>query len=133
VVSNIMVPLFGQERINPFLEMAERNGLAPGFNPCSYLKLRLGGVIAKKLPMPDLLLSFCFLCDQTPKTDDILQYLYGVPIAYVDNVFEDKGDLWPQDISPRLVRYFAPRSKPAPGNSAKSSGMICRRERPSPP
>jgi len=111
VVSNIMVPLFGQERINPFLEMAERNGLAPGFNPCSYLKVRLGGVIAKKLPRPDLLLSFCFLCDQTPKTDDILQYLYGVPIAYVDNVFEDKGDLWPRDISPRLVRYFAAEIK----------------------
>ena len=107
VLSNFMVPLFGQKKIGPFLETAESHGLGLAFNPCSYLKVRLGGVISGKIPVPDLLLSFCFLCDQTPKTDEILNDLYGVPIAYVDNIFEDKGDRWPQEISPRRVKYFA--------------------------
>jgi benzoyl-CoA reductase/2-hydroxyglutaryl-CoA dehydratase subunit BcrC/BadD/HgdB len=111
VVSNFMVPLFGQKKINPFLETAESHGLGLSFNSCSYLKVRLGGVISRKIPVPDLLLSFCFLCDQTPKTDEILNDLYGVPIAYVDNIFEDKGDRWPQEISPRRVQYFAKEIK----------------------
>jgi len=111
VVSNFMVPLFGPKKVGPMLETAESHGLGLAFNPCSYLKVRLGGVISKKIPIPDLLLSFCFLCDQTPKTDEILNALYGVPIAYVDNIFEDKGDRWPEELSSRRVQYFATEIK----------------------
>ena len=111
VLSNVVASLFGQEKIDPILEVAENHGLALNFNSCSYLKLRLGGIISKKIPMPDLLFSFCFLCDQTPKTDEILNEMYGIPIAYVDNIFEEKGEGWPQDISPRCVKYFADEIK----------------------
>jgi len=129
VVSNVVVPLFGQSKINPFLETAERYGLALSFNPCSYLKTRLGGIISKRIPMPDLLLSFCFLCDQTPKTDEILNDLYGIPVAYVDNVFEDKGDLWPQDISQRRVEYFATEIKACADKFSKVIGYELSEER----
>ena len=129
VIATVVVPLFGQSKINPFLETAERHGLALSFNPCSYLKLRLGGIISKKIPMPDLLLSFCFLCDQTPKTDEILNDLYGIPVAYVDNIFEDKGEGWPQDISQRRVEYFAAEIKACVEKFSKVIGYELSEER----
>ncbi len=107
VIDQALCPMFGPDKVNPILETAERHGLAPSLAACSFLKTRLGAIVNGIIPVPDLLLSFCFLCDQTPKTDEVLQDIYGILVAYVDNIFEDKGDGWPQDISPLRVEYFA--------------------------
>lgn len=105
VLSNTLNLLF--DKINPVLETAEKNGLAPGIAFCSYLQTRLGSIVKGIVPRPDLLIPSSYLCDLTPATDQLLHELYGIPVAYVDNLIDEKGDRWPDDINPRKVRYFA--------------------------
>jgi benzoyl-CoA reductase/2-hydroxyglutaryl-CoA dehydratase subunit BcrC/BadD/HgdB len=95
------------DKINPVLETAERNGLAPGLAFCSYLQTRLGAVVQGIIPRPDLLIPSCFLCDLTPATDQLLHQFYGTPVAYIDNTIDEKGEQWPNGINPRKVRFFA--------------------------
>lgn len=107
VIDMVLCALFGESKISPILDTGEKYGLTSSLASCSFLKTRLGAIINGVIPVPDLLISSAFLCDQTPKTDEILHELYGIPVAYVDNIFENKGDKWPQDISPRRIKYFA--------------------------
>ena len=105
VLSNTLNLLF--DKINPILETAEKNGLAPGIAFCSYLQTRLGAIVKGIVPKPDLLIPSSFLCDLTPATDQLLHELYGTPVAYIDNLIDEKGERWPDEINPRKVRYFA--------------------------
>lgn len=105
VLSNTLNLLF--DKINPVLETAEKNGLAPGIAFCSYLQTRLGSIVKGIVPRPDLLIPSSYLCDLTPATDQLLHELYGTPVAYIDNLMDEKGDRWPDDVNPRKVRYFA--------------------------
>jgi len=104
VLSNTLNLLFG--KINPILETAEKHGLAPGIAFCSYLQTRLGAIVKGIVPMPDLLIPSCFLCDLTPATDGLLHEVYGIPVAYIDNLLDVRGEQWPEVISPRKVQYF---------------------------
>jgi hypothetical protein len=105
VLSNTLNLLF--DKINPILETAEKNGLAPGIAFCSYLQTRLGSIVKGIVPQPDLLIPSSYLCDLTPATDQLLHELYGTPVAYIDNLIDEKGETWPDEINPRKVRYFA--------------------------
>lgn len=105
VVSNTINLMF--DKINPVLETAEKNGLAPGLAFCSYLQTRYGSIVQGLVPEPDLLIPSCFLCDLTPATDQLLHARYGTPVAYIDNLIDEKGEGWPDDINPRKVQYFA--------------------------
>jgi hypothetical protein len=105
VLSNTLNLLF--DKIIPVLETAEKNGLVPGIAFCSYLQTRLGSIVKGIVPRPDLLIPSSYLCDLTPATDQLLHELYGTPVAYVDNLMDEKGDRWPEDINPHKVRYFA--------------------------
>jgi hypothetical protein len=58
------------------------------------------------IPKPDLLIPSSFLCDLTPATDQLLQYFYDTPVAYVDNMVDEKGDRWPEEIRLRKVEYL---------------------------
>ena len=105
VLSNTLNLIF--DKINPVLETAEKNGLVPGTAFCSYLQTRLGSIMKGIVPKPDLLIPSCYLCDLTPATDQLLHEIYGTPVAYIDNLIDEKGDNWPEEINPRKVRYFA--------------------------
>lgn len=105
VLSNTLNLMF--DRINPVLEAAEKTGLAPGLAFCSYLQTRLGAIVRGMIPRPDLLIPSCFLCDLTPATDQLLHELYGIPVAYIDNLIDEKGERWPDEINPRKVKYFS--------------------------
>ena len=105
VLSNTLNLLF--DKINPVLETAEKNGLGPGLAFCSYLQTRLGSVVKGIVSKPDLLIPSCFLCDLTPATDQLLHERYDIPVAYIDNMIDEKGEDWPDYINPRKVKYFA--------------------------
>jgi hypothetical protein len=111
VINNTLNLMF--DRINPILETAEKNGLAPGLAFCSYLQTRLGSIVKGIIPKPDLLIPSCFLCDLTPATDQLLHEFYGTPVAYIDNLIDEKGEGWPDDINPRKVKYFSTEMKNA--------------------
>jgi benzoyl-CoA reductase/2-hydroxyglutaryl-CoA dehydratase subunit BcrC/BadD/HgdB len=105
VLSNTLNLLFN--KINPVLETAEKNGLAPSIAFCSYLQTRFGAIVKGIVPMPDLLIPSCFLCDLTPATDGLLHEIYDIPVAYIDNMLDVRGERWPDHISRRKVKYFA--------------------------
>ncbi len=89
------------------LEAAEKHGLAPGLAFCSYLQMRLGAIAKGIIPVPDLIVPSCLMCDQSPKVDELLHEVYGVPVAYADHLFGSGGSEWPDDISPQRVQYLA--------------------------
>lgn len=109
ILSNTLNLVF--DRINPILETAEVNGLAPGIAFCSYLQTRFGSIVKGIIPRPDLLIPSCFLCDLTPATDQLLHEFYGTPVAYIDNLLDEKGERWPDDINPGKVKYFSTEMK----------------------
>ncbi|MBN2239484.1 MAG: 2-hydroxyacyl-CoA dehydratase [Dehalococcoidales bacterium] len=105
VLSNTLNLIF--DMINPVLETAEQNGLAPGTAFCSYLQTRLGAIVKGIIPEPDLLIPSCFLCDLTPACDQLISDIYGTPVAYIDNLIDEKGEGWPYEINPRKITYFS--------------------------
>jgi benzoyl-CoA reductase/2-hydroxyglutaryl-CoA dehydratase subunit BcrC/BadD/HgdB len=111
VLSNTLNLMF--DMINPVLETAEQNGLAPGTAFCSYLQTRLGAIVKGIIPKPDLLIPSCFLCDLTPACDQLLGELYDIPVAYIDNLIDEKGEGWPQEINPRKIKYFSTQMREA--------------------
>ena len=112
VLSNTLNLIFN--KINPILETAEKHGLALAIALCSYLQTRLGAIVEGIIPVPDLLMPSSYMCDLTPETDQMLHELYGIPVAYVDNIMDVKGEEWPQ-INPHKVGYLATEMKNAMG------------------
>ncbi|MFC1822076.1 2-hydroxyacyl-CoA dehydratase [Thermodesulfobacteriota bacterium] len=110
VLSNTLNLIFN--KINPVLEAAESHGLAPGIAFCSYLQTRLGAIVKGIIPKPDLLIPSSYMCDLTPETDQILHEGYHIPVSYIDNIMDVKGDDWP-NIDPRKVKYLAHEMKNA--------------------
>ena len=95
------------DKMNPVLEVAEKNGLGPGAAFCSFLQVRLGAIIKGIIPVPDLLIPSCVMCDHSPKVDEMLGEIYDIPVAYIDHVFDSGKDGWPVDINPQRVKYLA--------------------------
>jgi len=100
-------------KINPVLEVAEKQGMGPGLAYCSFLKARFGAISMGLIARPDLLVPSGLMCDKASKTDEFLHELQGTPVAYVDNIFDGKGEQWADVVSPRLVDYLASAMKDA--------------------
>jgi benzoyl-CoA reductase/2-hydroxyglutaryl-CoA dehydratase subunit BcrC/BadD/HgdB len=74
----------------PILEAAERQWLRGGLvSHCGMVKTRLGLFALKLIPKPDLLITSGCLCDTSPKTNDLLQELYGIP-TYCSDTVQDR-------------------------------------------
>lgn len=104
VMDVVMGQIFG--KLNPILEAGEEHGLPPGLGMCSLNQARLGGIAKGIVPVPDITMTTSFLCDQTPKTDELLHELYGVHNIFFDNCMDAAWEE-PVESSPRCVSYFA--------------------------
>lgn len=100
------------DKINPFLEAAEGDLLPPGLANCSFLQARLGGILKGVVPVPDLLVPSANLCDQTPKLDELIGQIYGVPVVYLEAVHDEMGENWPVS-SDRRVKNAAQEARQA--------------------
>jgi len=105
ILGTVIGSIFG--KMTPILEAAEGAGLPPGNAFCSFLQTRLGAIKKGIIPMPDLAVPSCYICDHSPKVDELLNEIYGVPVVYIDNPFEERGDQWPNVIDQRRVKYIA--------------------------
>jgi len=105
VLGPAMEMIFG--KLSPILEAGESAGLPPGKAFCSYLQTRLAAISSGIIPMPDLLVPSCYICDHSPKADELIHEIYGVPVVYIDSPFEGRGDKWPYFIDPQRVKYIA--------------------------
>jgi len=73
------------DRFVPILEAAERQWLKGGVvGHCANVKTRLGLHALNLIPKPDLLVTSGPLCETSPKTNDLLEELYGIPTFCYD-------------------------------------------------
>jgi hypothetical protein len=79
----IMGGVFG--KFVPILEAAEKQWLRSGVvSHCGMVKTRLGILSLNLIPMPDLTVTTGFTCETSPKTNELIQELYGIPAYYID-------------------------------------------------
>ncbi|MGI5850332.1 MAG: 2-hydroxyacyl-CoA dehydratase [Christensenellales bacterium] len=69
----------------PVLESAERQWLKGGVAAhCGMVKSRLGLISLGMVPRPDLTITTGFACDTSPRTNELLEEIHGIPACYVD-------------------------------------------------
>ncbi len=85
----VMGQIFG--KIVPTIEAGEQTYMPPGQAHCILLAIRLGAMLEGKIPIPDMLIPSGTTCDQSGKTDEIVQELYGTPVVHLDAGFDCSG------------------------------------------
>ncbi|MDD5701766.1 MAG: 2-hydroxyacyl-CoA dehydratase family protein [Dehalococcoidales bacterium] len=108
IIMTVMGQYFG--KLGPILEQAEKSWLPPGQAHCAFLQARLACILGGKVALPDLLISVGIACDQAGKTDEIIEYLKGIPVVHVDSCNDESGYQWPYP-DPRRVRYLGQELK----------------------
>jgi len=96
--------LFG--KLVPILEAAEGKWLKGGTAAhCAGVKTRLGLFALSLIPKPDLLVTSGFLCDTSPKTNDLLHELYDIPTYYLETC--DDREFGKDSDTERVVKFAA--------------------------
>jgi len=103
VLDHTMGQIFN--KLTPILEAGETNGLPQGHALCSLWQAKIGGIAKGMIPVPDLALASSYYCDMGSKADDLVNALYGVPIAYIDGVMDSKWGEYPKYL-PERVHYL---------------------------
>jgi hypothetical protein len=111
LLGTVLDALFGKH--DELVEVGERSGLAPGFAHCSVGEAKVGGVVKKFIPPPDLAICMGIFCDQTPETEEMISEVYGFPEpVYVDNCLDLNWDEWDK-IPLRKIKYLAGQMRKA--------------------
>jgi benzoyl-CoA reductase/2-hydroxyglutaryl-CoA dehydratase subunit BcrC/BadD/HgdB len=109
-------------RIDPIIEVGEEKALPPGRALCAMNKIRIGAIAKGIIPVPDLLLSSSFFCDQGGQTDEWLNEVYGIPWVVMDNVMDSHWDEFPNLTTERLS-YMASEIENSRVEAAKILGQ----------
>jgi benzoyl-CoA reductase/2-hydroxyglutaryl-CoA dehydratase subunit BcrC/BadD/HgdB len=70
--------------IAPLFEAAERTGMSPSGGHCGLNKTRLGAHTLGIIPKGDLSMAWGIVCDEGPKTDELIHEVFGMPVVYID-------------------------------------------------
>jgi len=90
----------------PILEAAERQWLKSGaVAHCGMVKSRVGLISLGLIPKPDLTITTGFACETSPKVNELLEEVYGIPACYVD-ACQDR-ELWEYPDSTRVISFAA--------------------------
>ena len=112
--------IFGN--LNPLLEAAERYGMTPGGGHCGLNKTRLGAHALGIIPKGDLSMAWGIVCDEGPKTDELIHEVFGMPVVYLDRCQDDPLDLFPE-INELTVDYMVGEIKRAYAQFAEVAGV----------
>jgi hypothetical protein len=112
--------LFGH--LTPLLEAAERNGMTSGGGHCGLNKTRLGAHALGIIPRGDLSMAWGIVCDEGPKTDELIHEVFGTPIVYLDRCQDDPLDLFPK-VNDLTVEYMVGEIKRAYAQFADVAGV----------
>ena len=102
--------IFGH--LTPLLEAAERYGMPPGGGHCGLNKTRLGAHALGIIPRGDLSMAWGIVCDEGPKTDELIHEVFGMPVVYLDRCQDDPLDLFPE-LNQLTVEYMVAEIKTA--------------------
>ena len=117
LVTIVMGLIFG--KLNQYLEKAESRLLKHGLAFCSLLKARMGAIESGLIPVPTFTIPSGLICDQAPKTDEILHEMYGIQVQYIDALWDESKEEYPV-VSPRHVKYLGKEME----NAVKKFGEI---------
>ncbi len=93
------------DKLTPILEAGEEAGLGVGKSHCALWQTHIGGITSGKIPVPDLMISPNWYCDQPAHADQLLAELYDIPTVYMDGVLDDQWGQWPE-ISEHMIGYM---------------------------
>jgi len=111
--------IFGN--LAPILEVAERDLLPLASMYCGGIKAKLGAISEGILPLPDVEVASGFVCDQTPKIDEILNERYNIPVIYIDGTLDEEKGRWTEGYERRL-EYLLQEAKNALKEFEKITG-----------
>jgi benzoyl-CoA reductase/2-hydroxyglutaryl-CoA dehydratase subunit BcrC/BadD/HgdB len=117
--------IFGN--LTPILEAAEEDLLPLASCYCGGIKAKLGAVSKGVIPLPDLFVASGFVCDQTPKVDEILSERYNIPVVYIDGTLDEEKMNW-EKTSDIRVEYLIQESKDALSKFEEVTGCIVTEE-----
>jgi hypothetical protein len=95
------------DKLSPLLETGEKTGLGVGAAHCALWQTHVGAIVKGLIPLPDLMVSSGYYCDQAAEADQLLAELYGIPTVYMDGCTDGQWGHWPGDIDERIIRYTA--------------------------
>jgi benzoyl-CoA reductase/2-hydroxyglutaryl-CoA dehydratase subunit BcrC/BadD/HgdB len=107
-LSQSLGAIFG--KVVPYIEVAEGDILPAASAFCGPIQAKYGAIMKGVIPVPDLLVSSGFVCDQSPKVDELVGSKYGVPVVYSDGPNDADKVKWPY-VSDRRVQYMAQEYK----------------------
>ncbi len=114
-------------KMDAILEEAESDLLPMSSAYCGGIKLQLGAITKGLIPLPDLFIASGFVCDQTPKVEEILSERYGIPVQYIDGTLDEEKTNW-LETSDRRVEYYVQESKDALQRFQEVTGCIVTNE-----
>lgn len=98
------------DKLNPFLEAGEENGLRPGAAHCALYQTRLGAMVKGVIPFPDWSVIASYHCDQPAEAEELLHEVYGVPVSYLDSCPDPNWGDWPK-FNDYRVRYCSSQAR----------------------
>jgi hypothetical protein len=93
------------DKLSPIMEAGEQTGLGVGSAHCALWQTHVGAIAKGILPLPDLMISSGWYCDQAAEADQLLAELYGIPTVYMDGCLDAQWGEWPDHLSERMIRY----------------------------
>jgi 2-hydroxyglutaryl-CoA dehydratase, D-component len=116
----VMGCMFG--RFVPILEAAEKQWLKAGaVAHCGMVKSRVGLIGLGLIPKPDLTMTSGYVCETSPKVNEILEQVYGIPACFVD-AMEDR-ELSEYPAASRATAYAAKSMRAACGRIEQVTGF----------
>jgi benzoyl-CoA reductase/2-hydroxyglutaryl-CoA dehydratase subunit BcrC/BadD/HgdB len=118
------------DKMVPVLEASEKRWLKAGkAYHCANVKASLGFLSLKLIPEPDLLITSGHLCDTAPKSTDLIQELFGIPVCTYDACVDQEFSEYPDfkrmvGFSSKSARYLAKRIGEVVGFEISDSMMM---------
>ena len=79
---------------------------------CGGIKANLAAISEGILPLPDVMVASGFVCDQTPKVDEIINERYNIPVIYIDGILDEERGRWTEGYE-RRMEYLLQEAKNA--------------------
>lgn len=97
-------------KLSPILEAAERHALPAGAAHCSLNQTRLGAHLLGIIPKADLSIAWGVICDESPKTEELLHEIFGQPVVYCQRCQDEDLAEYKQtfpEVNPRSIEFLA--------------------------
>ncbi len=111
------------DSLAPLLEVAEADLLPQASCYCGGIKATLGAISEGIIPLPDLFVASGFVCDQTPKVDEILSERYNIPVVYIDGTLDEEKLNW-ENTTDLRIEYMVQESKDALAKFQEVTGCV---------